>query len=162
MNAFLSELRFAFRRLRSQPGISIIGAVALAMGIGFTTITFSIVHGALCQGLPFPDGDRIYHLAATDPSQGIERTGVPIHDFVDWGARQRRFAEIIKQTMEPQPPLGSAARIQLFEWEQGYASSGAGDVNWTTPTATLSTATWVPGPPPTPGRPSPPTACPSV
>lgn len=94
MNTFLSELRFAFRSLRSQPGLTSIGVIALAMGIGFTAIMFSIVHGALYRGLPFPDGDRIYHLSGTNPSQGIERTAVPIHDYLDWREQQRSFEDI--------------------------------------------------------------------
>lgn len=91
MSSFLSELRFAFRSLRSQPGLSTIGVVALAMGIGFTTIMFSIVHGALYRGLPFPDGDRIYHLSTTNPSRGDVQLGVLIHDLVDWRKQQRSF-----------------------------------------------------------------------
>jgi predicted permease len=71
--------------------LSAIGIVALAMGIGFTTIMFSIVHGALYRGLPFPDGDRIYHLATTNPSRGDGQLGVYIHDLVDWREQQRSF-----------------------------------------------------------------------
>lgn len=91
MSSFLSELRFAFRSLRSQPGLSAIGISALAMGIGFTTVMFSIVHGALYRGLPFPDGDRIYYLATTNPSRGDEQSGVYIHDLEDWRQQQRSF-----------------------------------------------------------------------
>jgi len=90
----LSELRFAFRSLRSQPGLSAIGIVALAMGIGFTTIMFSIVHGALYRGLPFPDGDRIYLLSGTNPSRGVERMGITVPDFVDWRSEQRSFEDL--------------------------------------------------------------------
>jgi putative ABC transport system permease protein len=94
VNAFLSELRFAFRSLRSQPGLTSIAVITLAMGIGFTAIMFSIVHGALYRGLPFPDGDRIYHLGGTNPSQGMEQTGISIHDFVEWREQQRTFEDI--------------------------------------------------------------------
>ena len=91
MSSFLSELRFAFRSLRTQPGLSAIGILALAMGIGFTTIMFSIVFGALYRGLPFPDGERIYHLSTTNPSRGDGQLGVLIHDLVDWRQQQRSF-----------------------------------------------------------------------
>jgi len=94
VNAFLSELRFAFRSLRSQPGLTSIGVIALAMGIGFTAIMFSIVHGALYRGLPFPDGDRIYHLGGTNPSQGQEQIPISLHDFVEWREQQRTFEDL--------------------------------------------------------------------
>lgn len=64
---------------------------------------------------------------------------------VTWNAEEQAFAEALKKTLPPQPALGTEREIQPFEWEQGYASSDAGDVSWTVPTSTLSTATWVPG-----------------
>ncbi len=91
MGNFFGELRFALRSLRSQPGLSILGIFALAMGIGFTTIMFSIVHGALYRGLPFPDGDRIYYLETTDPADSEGEMAVYIHDIVEWRENQRSF-----------------------------------------------------------------------
>jgi predicted permease len=61
------------------------------MGIGFTAIMFSIVHGALYRGLPFPGGDRIYYLGTTNPSRGENQAGVYIHDLEEWREQQRSF-----------------------------------------------------------------------
>ncbi len=94
MNAFLTEFRFAFRSLRSQPGLSLIGIIALGMGIGFTTIMFSIVHGALYRGLPLPGGDRVYDISATNPERDIERTALPMHDYLDIREEQRSFEDM--------------------------------------------------------------------
>ncbi len=68
--------------------------LALGLGIGFTAIMFSITHGALYRGLPFPDGDRIYAAFGTNPSQDIERTSISIRDYVDWRDHQRSFPEL--------------------------------------------------------------------
>jgi aminobenzoyl-glutamate utilization protein B len=64
---------------------------------------------------------------------------------VAYDAEEQHFAEVIKPTLTPEPALSAAKEIQPFEWERTYASSDAGDVSWTVPTSTLSTATWVPG-----------------
>ena len=65
MREFLREIRLSFRSLARQPGLALLAVLALGLGIGFTAIMFSIVHGALYRGLPFPDGDRIYAVLAT-------------------------------------------------------------------------------------------------
>lgn len=88
------ELRYAARSLMREPGLAAIAIVALALGIGLTTIMFSIVYGALHRGLPFEGADRLVHLSRANLPADIERMGVPIHDFVDWRERQRSFEEL--------------------------------------------------------------------
>jgi len=94
MREFVREIRLSFRSLARQPGLALLAVLALGLGIGFTAIMFSIVHGALYRGLPFPDGDRIYAVLATNPSEGIEQTQISIHDFVDWREQQSSMEEL--------------------------------------------------------------------
>ena len=60
---------------------------------------------------------------------------------------ERQFADVIKETLTPDPPLGSETEIQPFEWTQGFASSDNGDVSWMVPMGSIVAATWVPGTP---------------
>jgi hypothetical protein len=90
----LSELRYALRSLLRNPSVSIIAVVALSLGIGLTTVMFSIVYGGLHRGLPFENADRIIHLERTNLSQGIEGMEVTIHDYRDWEAQQRSFTHL--------------------------------------------------------------------
>ncbi|MCJ7626879.1 MAG: ABC transporter permease, partial [Longimicrobiales bacterium] len=94
MREIVSEVRVAFRSLAKQPGLAVLAVLALGMGIGFTAIMYSIVHGALYRGLPFPDGDRIYAVLATNPSEGIDQTSISIHDYVDWRDQQTSMEEL--------------------------------------------------------------------
>ena len=122
MQHFFSELRFAFRSLRSQAGLSFMGISALAMGIGFTTIMFSIVHGALYRGLPFPEGDRIYHLAGTNPERGQERVAISVPDFLEWRAQQHSFEGLAAFT-QGTINLGGVERPIRFDG--GFMSANA-------------------------------------
>lgn len=91
MEAFLNDFKYAWRGLRKSPGITIIAVVALSLGIGLTTVMFSITYGALHRGLPFDGAERILHLERANPSQDITSMEITIHDFRDWDERQRSF-----------------------------------------------------------------------
>jgi hypothetical protein len=49
------DVRYGFRSLRRSPGVLAAGTAALALGIGLTTMMFSVVYGTLIKGLPFDD-----------------------------------------------------------------------------------------------------------
>jgi len=91
---FIQAIRVSFRSLAKQPGLALLAILALGMGIGFTAIMYSIVHGALYRGLPFPDGDRIYAVLATNPAEGINQTSISIHDYLDWRDQQNSIEEL--------------------------------------------------------------------
>ena len=94
MGGFFKDLRYATRMLTKQPGLSSIAITALALGIGFTSIMFSIVYAALLRGLPVEGGERIMHVERTNPSREIESMGVSIHDYLDWREQQTSFEHL--------------------------------------------------------------------
>lgn len=90
----LQDLRFGLRMVRKQPALAAIAMLALTLGIGLTTTMFSIIDGALLSGLPFRDADRLMHLSYAKPSEGIERQGLFLHDFLDYRAQQTSFVDL--------------------------------------------------------------------
>ncbi len=91
MEHLLKDVRYAIRGLAKAPGTALVAVIALTLGIGLTSVMFSIVYGALHRGLPFEGGDRIVHMERANLSEGIESMEVTIHDFVHWQERQRSF-----------------------------------------------------------------------
>ncbi|HKW49526.1 MAG TPA: ABC transporter permease [Gemmatimonadaceae bacterium] len=59
----VADLRFAARRLRSNPGFTIVSVVTLALGIGATTAIFSAVNPILLASLPYPNAQRLVVIA---------------------------------------------------------------------------------------------------
>ncbi len=94
MSGILREVRYAIRALRKSLGTSAIAVLALGLGIGLTTIMFSIVYGAVWKGLPFEDSAELLHLERNNVARDIESMGVTIHDFVDWREQQTSFEDI--------------------------------------------------------------------
>jgi predicted permease len=88
------DLRFGFRMLLKQPGLTGIAVLALALGIGLTTIMFSIVNGALIRGLPFEESERIVAISGTNVAENQNRLSVSIHDFTDYREAQRSIESL--------------------------------------------------------------------
>ena len=86
------DVRYGTRSLRHSPGLVLAGSAALALGIGLTTLMFSVIYGTLMKGLPFRDAERIALIYYADPAR--EDDQIPLGDFVRYAAQQRSFEAI--------------------------------------------------------------------
>lgn len=59
VETMLADVRYAFRRFRGNPGVTIVTVVTLAIGIGASTAIFSAVNPILFESLPYPGAKRI-------------------------------------------------------------------------------------------------------
>jgi predicted permease len=87
----LEGIRHGLRLLRRQPGLTALAVTALSLSIGLTATMFSILDGLVLRGLPFDNADRLMHLEMQRPATAQTSLEVPVHDFVDWRARQTSF-----------------------------------------------------------------------
>jgi len=95
----LSDLRFALRGLRRQPGFTAVALVALALGIGANTAIFSIVNGVLLRPLPYPQPDRLVQIWRDLRLQGgpAQEWGSP-PVFFEWQAETDVFERVAAVT----------------------------------------------------------------
>jgi putative ABC transport system permease protein len=91
LGAGARDLRFAARMLRRYPGHTAASWIALGLGLGLTTATFSIVDSLVLRGLPFPEPERLVVLGYESPVRGLRGAPVDPHDFVEWARRQHSF-----------------------------------------------------------------------
>ena len=59
VETILADVKYAVRRLRTNPGFTAVTVFTLALGIGATTAIFSAVNPILFESLPYPDASRI-------------------------------------------------------------------------------------------------------
>lgn len=59
------DVRYALRLLRRRPGASLVSMLTMALGIGVTTVLFSVAWGVLFKPLPWPDADRLVRVSET-------------------------------------------------------------------------------------------------
>src|SRR5437762_2751779 len=67
----IQDLRYGVRLLRRQPGFAAVAILTMALGIGATTMLFSVAYGVLLKPLPWPAAEQL--LRVTETRQG--RTG---------------------------------------------------------------------------------------
>ncbi len=94
MTGSFRDLKLGLRTLRKSPMLAIVCTLALTLGIGLTTMMFSIVYGAMLRGLPYPDGDRIAVINRANVARDIQRQSLPLQDFDDFRTQQRTFASL--------------------------------------------------------------------
>ena len=91
MESLLTDVRYGLRMLIKTPGLSAIAVLTIALGVGLTTHTFSIVYGSVIRGLEFDRGTTLVILSQDIPSRGIRGRGVPLLDFIDLREQQTAF-----------------------------------------------------------------------
>lgn len=85
------DLRFATRSLVKDRWHTLGAVFVLALALGATTATFTLVNAALFRGLPVDD-ERIVFLGTRD-ANGRE-AGVSLLDLADWEDRAQTFSEM--------------------------------------------------------------------
>lgn len=90
-SSLVRDVRYGARSLRRSPGTVAAAVAALALGIGLTTLMYSIIYGLLLKGLPFEAPSRIALIYRADPTgRGMEDL-IPFGDFVRYRAQQQSF-----------------------------------------------------------------------
>ncbi|HEU4981639.1 MAG TPA: multidrug ABC transporter substrate-binding protein, partial [Acidobacteriaceae bacterium] len=72
MVALGSRLRQVFRRLGRAPLFTTLTLITLAVGIGATTLIFSVVDGILLKPLPYPHPEQLIGVWYTTPKVDIK------------------------------------------------------------------------------------------
>jgi predicted permease len=56
---FWQDFRYAMRTLRQHSGFAVVAILTLALGVGASTVMFTVVNGVLLRPLPYPEADKL-------------------------------------------------------------------------------------------------------
>jgi predicted permease len=108
MNILLQDLRYGFRMLFKQKGLTAAALLSLALGIGANTALFSIVDAMLLKTLPVKDPDRLVLFRSVAP-QGFSAGSYNGSSNTDPVTGERHMTSFAYQTYqrlrEQQGPL---------------------------------------------------------
>jgi predicted permease len=92
----LQDVRFALRMLRKNPGFAVVALLTLALGVGVTTVMFTVVNGVILKPLPYPEPDRLLGVNGHSDTWNSEVYGeqnIAYPDFLD-SQRESRSLQI--------------------------------------------------------------------
>ena len=84
MEQLLKEIAYAGRVLRRAPGQTVLSVATIGVGIAASTVLFALVDGVVLRPLPYPDAETLVAISDTNPSLGLDRTGVASGNIDDW------------------------------------------------------------------------------
>jgi predicted permease len=85
------DLRYALRTLRKRPGFAAVAILTLAVGIGATTIMFTVINGVLLKPLAFPESEKLVTLREHTQNFG-DPWGFSYPSFLDAKRESRTVA----------------------------------------------------------------------
>jgi putative ABC transport system permease protein len=87
----LQDFRFALRMLARNAGMTALATMALALGIGGSTLIFSVVNAVLLRPLPVSDPDRLVWIWANSPSRNLAYAFTAYSTYAEWKAGSTSF-----------------------------------------------------------------------
>ena len=97
MDTLRNDLRYALRRLRSNPAFTIVVVLTLALGIGANSAIFSVVDTVLLKSLPYPDAGRLVTIYHDYPTLKLEAP-VSAPGFRDYRDKTHDFESVAVET----------------------------------------------------------------
>ncbi|HEV2425542.1 MAG TPA: ABC transporter permease [Terriglobia bacterium] len=90
MSSFMQDVRFGWRALGKNPGLTAVAVIALALGIGANTVMFSTVEACVVRPFAFRDLDRAVAIWETAPKQNENHISAAPANFLDWRTWNQR------------------------------------------------------------------------
>jgi putative ABC transport system permease protein len=120
MSALLHDIRYALRTIRLTPGFTTVATLTLALGIGVTTVMFSVVDGILLRPLPYASGDRLVSLREIQETSGETPAAFP--EYLLWKEQSRPVLSDVAAWFQAQTPLSGSGEAEMLQGERMSAN----------------------------------------
>jgi predicted permease len=95
------DLRHAMRSFHRDRGSVALGVLALALGVGASTVIFSIIYCMLIAPYPYKDANRLLYIHIHDATRddGYGRASFTVNEFFDYKAQSHVFSDVLPATV---------------------------------------------------------------
>jgi putative ABC transport system permease protein len=90
----MNDLKFAFRQLLKNPGLTMVALLTLALGIGANTAIFSFVCTVLLKPLPYSNPERLVQLFENNVINGWHENAIGAPVIAEWRRQASAFEGI--------------------------------------------------------------------
>jgi len=96
-NWFTQDVRYALRGFRRDRGFTLLAIVALALGIGATTVIFSVIENVLIEPFPYRAADRLALVYVHDTArpEGFNNPSYKLAEFLDIRDQNHVFEDMM-------------------------------------------------------------------
>lgn len=124
METVLKDIRFGVRMLLCNPGFTAVALLAITLGIGANTTTFSAIDATLFHPFAFPNQERLTMLWESNAELGFRRGSVSPANVNDWREQNRTLEQVVAiggrdfdltERDEPERFRGNAVSARFFD-----------------------------------------------
>ena len=99
MSDTIRDIRYALRTIAKTPGLTAITVLTLALGLGATTVVFSVVNTVRLRPLPYASPDRLVRIVENIPPEENEgererSTGLNVAELDWWRTNATTLSDI--------------------------------------------------------------------
>src|SRR6266404_4140158 len=106
----ITDFNYTLRSLGKRPGFAVVAIFTLALGIGASTVIFSVVDAVLLRRLPYPSQEQLVEVTELNEAG----RGMPFAEanFNDLTARSRSFEAMATYTRSPDAVAGGTEPVR--------------------------------------------------
>jgi putative ABC transport system permease protein len=90
MKTFWQDFQYGLRMLVKRPGVTVVAALSLALGIGANTVIFSLINTTLLRPLPFEDPNSLLVIWTVPAQDKSARNGVNFSAYTTFREKSPR------------------------------------------------------------------------
>lgn len=130
MGSLMQDLRHAARLIGRNPGYALVVAGTLSLGIGASTVVFSVVDGVVLNPFPFPEPGRLVGVGSEFPRAGRELNfweNLSPAEYLDIRDGTRALEDVVAWDMgNRQVSFGDATEnlFSAFWWGDAFPTLG--------------------------------------
>jgi putative ABC transport system permease protein len=84
MDTLLADIKYAYRSLRQAPGVFLVAALSLAIGVAVNVTLFAGVDILLLRPLDYPNASRLVQVWGDSKERGWSQNSLSMPDLLDW------------------------------------------------------------------------------